>query len=68
MIQLLATETDKYSVLMNFMYLPLGRKFSYIGDTKRRICCLVYIQIKLVILRKEDGEGFETTTGKKRIA
>ncbi|PLR80077.1 hypothetical protein CVD25_22540 [Bacillus canaveralius] len=47
MIQLLAQDTHKYQVAMSFVYLPLGRKFSFLADGTRRICCLVYIQNKL---------------------
>lgn len=47
MIQLLATDTHKYQVAMNFINLPLGRKFSLLPDGTRRICCLVYVKYKL---------------------
>ncbi|MGG0718917.1 Tn7-like element transposition protein TnsE [Robertmurraya massiliosenegalensis] len=46
-IQLLAQDTNVYQVAMNFVHLPLGRKFSFLPNGTRRICCLVYIQNKM---------------------
>ncbi|MBB6447892.1 Tn7-like element transposition protein TnsE [Bacillus benzoevorans] len=43
MIQLLAQDANKYQVAMNFVYLPLGRKFSFINDNLRRCACLVKV-------------------------
>jgi len=47
MIQMLATDVHKYQVAMNFIYLPMGRKFSFLPNGRRRICCMVYIQNKI---------------------
>lgn len=47
MIQLLSTDTHKYQVALNFINLPLGRKFSLLPDGTRRICCLVHVKCKL---------------------
>ncbi|KAB7676422.1 Tn7-like element transposition protein TnsE [Bacillus sp. B1-WWTP-T-0.5-Post-4] len=44
MIQLLAKHTHKYEVAMNFIYLPLGRKFSFLPNCERRVCGLVNIK------------------------
>ncbi|EMA6344098.1 Tn7-like element transposition protein TnsE [Bacillus cytotoxicus] len=43
MIQLLAKNTARYEVSMNFLYLPLGRKFSFIGEGCRRIVCIARV-------------------------
>ncbi|CUB11617.1 hypothetical protein BN2127_JRS1_03403 [Bacillus cereus] len=43
MIQLLAKKIAKYEVSMDFLYLPLGRKFSFIGESRRRIVCIARV-------------------------
>ncbi|HDR7257775.1 TPA: hypothetical protein QCX12_001410 [Bacillus paranthracis] len=43
MVQMLAKSTAKYEVSLNFSYLPLGRKFSFIGEGCRRIVCIVRV-------------------------
>ncbi|MFK9095170.1 Tn7-like element transposition protein TnsE [Bacillus salipaludis] len=48
MIQLLAMDANKYKVAMNFVYLPLGRKFSFVANQMRRVSCVVYIQNKAI--------------------
>ncbi|WP_187118382.1 Tn7-like element transposition protein TnsE [Massilibacterium senegalense] len=41
MIRYLAEFYKHLSVSVNFVYLPLGRKFSYLPDGRRRVCAIV---------------------------
>ncbi|WP_299091097.1 Tn7-like element transposition protein TnsE [uncultured Metabacillus sp.] len=43
MIRYLAGYYKNLSVSVNFVYLPLGRKFSYLPDGRRRICAIVKV-------------------------
>ncbi|MFS3930874.1 Tn7-like element transposition protein TnsE [Priestia flexa] len=43
MIQAFQAEYKQYSISLNFVYLPIGRKFSYIADNKRRIAAIARI-------------------------
>ncbi|MDA1617286.1 Tn7-like element transposition protein TnsE [Bacillus cereus group sp. TH204-1LC] len=43
MVQMLAKSTAKYEVSLNFSYLPLERKFLFIGEGCRRIVCIVRV-------------------------
>lgn len=47
---MLANSTANYEVLLNFSYLPLERKFLFIGDNFRRIVCIVRV------LNKENNQ------------
>ncbi|WP_342558307.1 Tn7-like element transposition protein TnsE [Metasolibacillus sp. FSL K6-0083] len=47
MIQLLAKDTNKYQIAMNLVYLPLGRKFSFIKEDLRRCACIVRVNNQL---------------------
>ncbi|MGD6834417.1 Tn7-like element transposition protein TnsE [Sutcliffiella halmapala] len=47
MIQLLAKDAYKYQVAMNLVYLPLGRKFSFINESLRRCACVVKVKNRL---------------------
>ncbi|MEC4695285.1 Tn7-like element transposition protein TnsE [Bacillus anthracis] len=47
MIQLLAKCPARYEISLNFVYLPLGRKFSYLPDGKRRACAIVNVKNKV---------------------
>lgn len=67
MIQLLAKDTNKYQVAMNFVYLPLGRKFSFINDNLRRCACLVIVKSHLtnktqyvIEIATPDGKSLST--------
>lgn len=46
-IQLLSKDTYKYQVAMNLVYLPIGRKFSFINEVDRRIACIVKVKNNL---------------------
>lgn len=41
MIQTFQADCKQYLVSLNFVYLPLGRKFSYITTSKRRVAAIV---------------------------
>lgn len=43
MIRYLAVNYSHLSVSINFVYLPLGRKFSYLLDGKRRVCAIAKV-------------------------
>ncbi len=47
MIQLLSKDTYKYHVAMNIIYLPFGRKFSFINENERRCACIVWVKNRL---------------------
>lgn len=43
MIQYMAANYDYLNVSLNFVYLPLGRKFSSLPDGRRRICAIARV-------------------------
>lgn len=43
MIKYLAANNNNLIVSINFVHLPLGRKFSYLPDGRRRICAIVKV-------------------------
>lgn len=43
MIKYLVSNNNHLSVSINFVYLPLGRKFSYLLDGRRRVCAIVKV-------------------------
>lgn len=47
MIQLLSKDIHKYQIAMNIVYLPLGRKFSFINENIRRCACIVRVKNRL---------------------
>lgn len=42
-IQYLSTKYTHWNVAVNLVFLPLGRKFSYLSDGRRRICAIVKV-------------------------
>lgn len=46
MVQLFQREYKQYSLALNFVYLPKGRKFSYLPNGQRRIAAIVAIKSK----------------------
>ncbi|WP_090835364.1 Tn7-like element transposition protein TnsE [Bacillus mycoides] len=46
MIQAFQADYKQYSISLNFVYLPSGRKFSYIADDKRRVAAIAKINNK----------------------
>jgi len=43
MLNYLSEEKEILSVSVNFVYLPLGRKFSYLPDGRRRVCAIARV-------------------------
>ncbi|MFJ6209198.1 Tn7-like element transposition protein TnsE [Lysinibacillus sp. NPDC092081] len=50
MLNYLSEEREILAVSVNFAYLPLGRKFSYLSDGRRRICAIAKVKSKNRIL------------------
>ena len=67
MIQLLSKDTHKYQIAMNMVYLPLGRKFSFINENIRRCACIVRVKNRLtnktqyiIEIATADGKSLST--------
>lgn len=67
MIQLLSKDIHKYQIEMNIVYLPLGRKFSFINENIRRCACIVKVKNQLtnktqyiIEIATADGKSLST--------
>lgn len=67
MIQLLSKDTHKYQIAMNIVYLPLGRKFSFINENIRRCACIVRVKNRftnktqyIIEIATADGKSLST--------
>jgi TnsE C-terminal domain len=46
MIQYLANKYSYLDISLNFVFLPLGRKFAYLPDGRRRICAIASVEFE----------------------
>ncbi|MBG9787020.1 Tn7-like element transposition protein TnsE [Brevibacillus laterosporus] len=46
MIQCLVNKYSYLNISLNFVFLPVGRKFSYLPDGRRRICAIVSVEFE----------------------